>query len=170
MWGCPRGTVAPWSIRPLNWERCILLFSYKKCLDRWFRHTLRSFCQFGNPTSWYSKGFLRNTFLSLWLGRRGPFIVSRAPSLWRWEGSLTFAIMIVLRRWLSHHYTAGNWQRLLEEWFVVPLVFSLYRRCRAGRSRSPEKTWECPVEYAFSEMSNDCPWNMVRDPVWDNNY
>ena len=41
---------------------------------------------------------------------------------------------------------------------------------RAGHSRSSGKTWECPVEYVFDEMSNDCPRNMVRDPVWDNNY
>ena len=75
-----------------------------------------------------------------WLGRQGPFIMSRASSLWRWEGSLTFAIMIVLRGWQSHHYPTSGWQRLLGGWFIVILVFSLCRRRRGGRSRSLEKT------------------------------
>ena len=137
MWGCPRGTVAPWSIHPLNWERCILLFSCKRYLDRWSGHIHRSFCQFSDPTYWYSRGFLRNTYLSFWLGRWGLFIVSRAPSLWRWEDSLTFAVMMVLKGWQNHHYPTGGWQRLLGGWFFVPLVFSLYRRCKADRLKRP---------------------------------
>ena len=66
---------------------------------------------------------------SFWLGRRGPFIVSRASSLWRWEDSLTFAVMMALWGWQSHHYPVGDWQRVLGGWFIATLVFSLCRRC-----------------------------------------
>ena len=132
-------------------------------------HTLRSFCQFGDPAYWYSRGFLRNTYL-LWLDRRRPFIVLGVLSSWRWESSLTFAVMMVFRGWQNHHYPAGGCQKLLGGWLVVSLVFWLYRRRRADYSRLSEKAWECPIEHAFGEMSNDCPWNMVRDPVWDDNY
>ena len=114
--------------------------------------------------------FFKNAYLFLWLDRRGPFIVSEASSLWRWEDSLTFAVMMVLKGWQSHHCLAGGWQRLLGGWFVVTLVFLLCRQRRTGRGRSPEKTHKRPVKYTFGEMSNDCPWNMVRNPVWDDNY
>ena len=60
-----------------------------------------------------------------------------ASSPWRWEDSLTFVVMMVLRGWQSHHYPAGGWQRLLGGWFAVTLVFSLYRRCRAGHLKRP---------------------------------
>ena len=40
----------------------------------------------------------------------------------------------------------------------------------AGCGKSPEKTQECLVEYAFGEMSNDCPRNTIKNPVWDDNY
>ena len=119
MLGCLRGTVAPWSTRLLSWERCFLLFSCERCPDRWFRHTLWSFCQFGDPTYWYSRSFLRNACLP-WLDHQGPFIVLGVPSSWRWEGSLTFAIMMVLRGWQSHHYPIGGCQRLLEGWLCHP--------------------------------------------------
>ena len=129
-------------------------------LQKMSGHTLWSFCQFGDPAYWYSRGFLKNTY-PFWLDRRGPFIVLGTPSSWRWENSLTFAVMMVLRGWQSHHYLASSCQRLLGGWLVVPLVFSLCRRCRVGRSRSSGKAWECPVEHAFGEMSHDCPRNTV---------
>ena len=50
---------------------------------------------------------------------------------------------------------------------VVSLVLSFYRRHRAGCSKSPEKTWGCPVERPFGWMRNDCPQNMVRGLAWD---
>ena len=112
--------------------------------------------------------FFRNAYISsLTRSSGGPFIVLGALSLWRWENSLTFAIMMVFRGWQSHHYPAIG---LLGRWFAITLVFSLCRRRRAGRGRSLEEIQEGPIEYAFSKMSNDCPRNTVRNPVWDANY
>ena len=74
--------------------------------------------------------------------------------------------MIMLKGWQNHHYPAGGCQRLLEGWFVVIFVFSLYRQRRAGRGRSPEVTQDDPVEHAFSKMYNDCLRNMVKTLVW----
>ena len=112
--------------------------------------------------------FFRNAYISsLTRSSGGPFIVLGALSLWRWENSLTFAIMMVFRGWQSHHYPAIG---LLGRWFAITLVFSLCRRRRAGRGRSLEEIQEGPIEYAFSKMSNDCPRNTVRNPIWDANY
>ena len=73
------------------------------------------------------------------LGRWGLFIVFGASSLWRWEDSLTFVVMMVFRGWQSHHYPAGGWQRSLGGWFAITIVFSLYRWRRAGRLKRPRK-------------------------------
>ena len=93
------------------------------------------------------------------LGRRGPFIVLGASSLRRCEDSLTFAIMMVFRGWQSHHYPAGGWQRSLGGWFVITLVFSLCRRCRAGRGRSPEETQEGPSSMLLAK------WVMIAHKI-----
>ena len=74
---------------------------------------------------------------------------------------------MVFTGWQSHHYLAGGCQRLLEGWFVVILVFSLYRRRVVGRGRSPEVTPEGPVKHAFGKIINDWPWNTVKNLIWD---
>ena len=65
MQGRSRGIVAPWCFHPLNWERCFLPLFCKRYLDRWFEHTLRSFCQIGDKAYWSYEVFLMNAYFSV---------------------------------------------------------------------------------------------------------
>ena len=91
-----------------------------------------------------------------------------ARSFVPFNGGKTFwLVMMVLRWWQSHHYPAGDCQRLWEGWFAAILVFSLCRWRRAGGGKSPEVTQEGPVEHAFGKMNNDWPRDAVKTLVWD---
>ena len=113
--------------------------------------------------------FFRNAYLFLWLGRWGPFIVLGALSLWRWE-DFDFCGHDGTQRVIEPSLSCRRLTKIVGGMICCHLVFSLYRRRRTGRGRSPKKTQERPIKYAFGEMSNDCPRNMVRNPVWDDNY
>lgn len=79
------------------------------------------------------------------------------------NGGKTFwLVMMVLRRWQSHHYPAGGCQKLWEGWLAVILVFSLCRRRGAGRDRLSEVTQEGPVKRAFNSMNNDGPRDAIK--------
>ena len=117
MRGCPRDTIAPWSIRPLNWERCIFLFSCKRCPDMWSGHTLRSFCQFGNPTYWYSRGFLKNILPLSLIGSSRAFY-----SVW----SLV-ALKVGKTLWLSQSWWCSEGGR------VIIILQAADRDCWGGR-------------------------------------
>ena len=97
---------------------------------------------------------------SLWVRELTFFHCMRAfysvKSSVPFNGGKTFwLVMMVLRRWQSHHCLAGDCQKLWEGWLAVILVFSLCRRQGVGCDKLPEVTQESPVEHASGSVDND---------------